>query len=161
VAISNQVSTRYSLPYNCNDGSFPVPVVAGFGAPVEQILLIDDEKAVVDAIAKVLSHFGYDVTIARDGEEGLRLFNDSPSLKCVVTGISMPRMNGNEVARHIRTSDRTKIPVIAMTGCTEEAIERGLFNLHLIKPFMIRSLAEAIKTLALKSVLESSECQTP
>jgi CheY-like chemotaxis protein len=60
----------------------------------------------------------------------------------------MPGMSGNEVARHIRTSDRAKIPVIAMTGCLEEAIERGLFNLHLIKPFMIRSLAEAIKSLA-------------
>jgi two-component system cell cycle sensor histidine kinase/response regulator CckA len=111
---------------------------------VERILLIDDEKAVVESIERVLSHFGYAVTIARDGEEGLRLFNDSPSFKCVVTGISMPRMNGNEVARHIRISDRAKTPVIAMTGCVEEAIERDLFNLQLTKPFMIRSLVEAI-----------------
>jgi len=126
---------------------------------VEQILLIDDENAVVEAIAKVLNHFGYDVTIARDGEEGLRLFNDSPSLKCVVTGISMPKINGNEVARHIRISERAKIPVIAMTGCTEEAIERGLFNLHLIKPFMIRSLVEVIKSLTSDTQLMASESQ--
>jgi CheY-like chemotaxis protein len=138
-----------------------VPTVAGFGGDVEQILLIDDEKAVVEAVAKVLSHFGYDVTIAPDGEEGLRLFNDSPSFKCVVTGISMPRMNGNEVARHIRASDRAKTPVIAMTGCLEEAIESGLFNLHLIKPFMIRSLAEAIKSLASESRLQPPEGRIP
>ena len=115
---------------------------------MEQILLIDDEEAVVEVIERVLSHFGYAVTIARDGEEGLRLFNASPGFKCVVTGISMPRMNGNEVARHIRISDRAKTPVIAMTGCVDEAIERGLFSLHLTKPFMIRSLVEAIKSLA-------------
>jgi CheY-like chemotaxis protein len=138
-----------------------VPIVAGFGGEVEQILLIDDEKAVVEAVAKVLSHFGYEVTIARDGEEGLKLFNDSPSFKCVVTGISMPRMNGNEVARHIRASDRANTPVIAITGCLEEAIERGLFNLHLIKPFMIHCLAEAIKSLVSESGLGPQEGQLP
>jgi CheY-like chemotaxis protein len=114
---------------------------------VEQILLIDDEEAVVETIDRVLSHFGYAVTIAHDGEEGLRLFKDSPGFKCVVTGICMPRMNGNEVARHIRSSDRAKTPLIAVTGCVEEVIERGLFNLHLIKPFMIRSLVKAIESL--------------
>ena len=126
---------------------------------MEQILIIDDEEAVVEPIERVLSHFGYAVTIARDGEEGLRLFNDSPGFKCVVTGISMPRMNGNEVARHIRISDRAKTPVIAMTGCVEEAIERGLFNLHLVKPFMIRSLVEAIKSLASGTQLGAPESQ--
>ena len=126
---------------------------------MEQILLIDDEEAVVEAIERVLSHYGYAVTIARDGEEGLRLFKDSPGFKCVVTGISMPRMNGNEVARHIRISDRAKTPVIAMTGCVEEAIERGLFNLHLVKPFMIRSLVEAIKSLASGTQLGAPESQ--
>jgi CheY-like chemotaxis protein len=127
---------------------------------MEQILLIDDEEAVVEVIERVLSHFGYAVTIARDGEEGLRLFNASPGFKCVVTGISMPRMNGNEVARHIRISDRAKTPVIAMTGCVEETIERGLFNLHLIKPFMIRSLIEAIKSFASGRRLGAPEPQT-
>ena len=126
---------------------------------MEQILLIDDEEAVVEAIERVLSHYGYAVTIARDGEEGLRLFKDSPGFKCVVTGISMPRMNGNEVARHIRISDRAKTPVIAMTGCVEEAIERGLFNIQLIKPFMIRSLVEVIKSLTSDTQLMASESQ--
>ena len=126
---------------------------------MEQILLIDDEEAVVEAIERVLSHFGYAVTTARDGEEGLRLFSDCLSFNCVVTGICIPRMNGNEVARHIRISDRAKTPVIAMTGCVEEAIETDLFNLHLIKPFMIRSLVEAIKSLAPSTLLSSPESQ--
>jgi DNA-binding response OmpR family regulator len=126
---------------------------------VEQILIIDHEEAVVAAIERVLSHLGYAVTIARDGEEGLRLFNAFPGFKCVLTGISIPRMNGNEVARHIRISDRAKTPIIAMTGCVEEVIERGLFNLHLIKPFMIRSLVEAIKSFASGTQLGAPESQ--
>ena len=131
------------------------------GNEMEKILLVEDERDVADSVGKMLRQFGYNVIVARDGEEGIRLFDEYPSFKCVVTGISMPRANGNEVAKHVRSSSRRDTPVVAITGCVEEAIEKGLFNLFLIKPFRIRSLISAIKTLAPNTTLESPECQIP
>ena len=118
------------------------------GSAMENILLIEDERDVADSVEKMLSRFGYQVIVAYDGKEGIRVFDEYPDFECVVTGISMPKMNGNEVAKHIRSSGRPDTPVVAITGHVEEAIERGLFNLSLIKPFKIRSLISAIKSLA-------------
>ena len=131
------------------------------GTAMEHILLIEDERDVADSVEKMLSRFGYQVIVAHDGVEGIRLFDKYPSFDCVVTGISMPKANGNEVARYIRGSGRADTPVVAITGCVEEAVERGLFNLSLIKPFRIRSLISAIKSLASEPVLGSPEGQTP
>jgi DNA-binding response OmpR family regulator len=128
---------------------------------MDRILLIDDERDVADSIEKILSRFGYLVIVARNGEEGIRLFDEYPGFDCVVTGISMPKANGNEVAKHVRASGKRDTPVVAITGCVEEAIERELFNLSLIKPFRIKSLISAIKSLAAETALESPECQIP
>jgi two-component system, OmpR family, response regulator VicR len=111
------------------------------------VLLIEDERDVADSVGKMLRWFGYRVIVAHDGKEGTKLFDEHSDFECVVTGISMPKMNGNEVAKHIRSSERADTPVVAITGCVEEAIERGLFNLFLIKPFKIKSLIGAIKSL--------------
>jgi two-component system response regulator VanR len=128
---------------------------------VIQILLIDDERDVADPIEKFLSRFGHHVIVARDGEEGIRLFDEYPNFDCVVTGIAMPKANGNEVVKHIRGSNRRDTPVVAITGCAEETIERGLFNLSLIKPFRIESLMSAITSLASEIALESLKDQIP
>ena len=124
-----------------------MPTVIFCGSDMEHILLIEDERDIADSLEKMLSRFGYQVIAAHDGEEGIRLFDENPDFQFVVTGISMPKMNGNEVAKHIRSSGRPDTPVVAITGCLDEAIEMGLFNLSLIKPFKIRSLISAIKSL--------------
>ena len=111
---------------------------------MDRILVIDDEDDVVHSIRRVLRLFGYDVTVAYDGEEGVKLFDETRNFDFVITGISMPRMSGNEVAKHIRSTDRANTPVVAMTGSGEDAIETELFNFFLIKPFKLKSLIETI-----------------
>ena len=116
------------------------------GGVMDRILVIDDEEGIVNLLSKVLTYLGYEVRVAHDGREGIDLFNRDCNFDLVITGICMPRMDGNEVAEYIRESDRAETPVVAMTGSGEEAINRGLFDLSLIKPFRLKSLIEGIKS---------------
>jgi CheY-like chemotaxis protein len=58
----------------------------------------------------------------------------------------MPRKDGNAVAKHIRNSRKPDTPIVAITGFGED-IEKGLFNLSLLKPFKVQALMGAIETL--------------
>ena len=113
---------------------------------MDRVLVIDDEEGILNLLSKVLRYLGYEVKVARDGKEGVDLFNKDYNFDLVITGICMPRMNGNEVAEYIRRSDRAETPVVAMTGSGEEAINGELFDLSLIKPFRLKSLIEGIRS---------------
>ena len=113
---------------------------------MNNILVIDDEDGILDSLRKVLTHLGYDVKVAHDGEEGIKLFDSDCTVDLVITGICMPRMDGNAVARYIRCSDRSNTPMVAMSGSTEHSINRELFDFSLMKPFKLKSLLDAIST---------------
>lgn len=113
---------------------------------MDNILVIDDEDGILDSICKFLTHLGYDVKTAHDGKEGIKLFDKDSTVDLVITGICMPRMDGNAVAKYIRSSDRANTPMVAMTGSTEQPVNRELFNFSLMKPFKLRSLLNAIST---------------
>jgi DNA-binding response OmpR family regulator len=115
---------------------------------MEHILIIDNEEGVLECLRRVLSHLGYDVKVARGGKEGIELFDRDDDLDLVITEISLPGKNGNEVARYIRNSRRANIPVVAMIGLDESVVHKGLFNVSLMKPFRMQSLVEAIRSLS-------------
>ena len=111
---------------------------------MDNILVVDDEKFIRDAIKDGMEHYGYKVTVASNGEEGLKDF-DSHRFKLVITDIKMPIMDGIEFARSIRNSDRPDTPIIAITGCLgDKDSERDLFNSIINKPFNLSSLAKII-----------------
>jgi len=111
---------------------------------MNNILVIEDEKSILDFLRKVLSHFGYTVRGARDGEEGLEMFNNGYHFDLVITDIDIPKVNGNDVARYIRYSDKSATPVIGITG-SDASIEREFFDLLLIKPFRLETLVDTVK----------------
>ena len=113
---------------------------------MDKVLLIDDENAILSFLHDVLINLGYEVEIAHDGKEGVALFEDNQDLDLVITDIRMPRMNGNAVAKYIRGSDRSHIPIVAISGFANE-INRGLFDLTIPKPFDLRELMTAIEAL--------------
>lgn len=117
---------------------------------MEWILVIDDDKGILDSVSKILKYSGYEVEVAHDGEEGVRLFSIAYSFDCVVTDINMPKMNGNEVAERIRNSEKADIPLIAISGFGEEGINKTLFNASLPKPFKTITLIGLIKSLVNK-----------
>ena len=115
------------------------------GAMLE-ILVIDDENGILDFLREVLINLGCEVKIAHDGKERVALFEDSQDLDLVITDIRMPRMDGNAVAKYIRSSDRPHIPILAISGFANE-IKRELFDLTIPKPFNLQELVDAIKAV--------------
>ncbi len=104
---------------------------------LQQILLIDDSPQV---FKDVLTLYGYRVTVAEDGYQGVQtLFDAANQFDLVILDVDMPRMNGWEVLKRIRNGqERPDIPVILLT-ChgDEETIVRGLrrgADEYLVKP---------------------------
>ena len=109
------------------------------------VLVIDDEKGVLQIIRQVLTKFGHRVETAADGQEGIRKF-DNGCFDIVITDIRMPGIDGNGVVNHIRRSEKQEIPVIAISG-TPWLMESGAFDMVLPKPFPLKDLVESIGSL--------------
>ncbi len=108
------------------------------------ILVIDDEKGILQLIHQALTRFGYKVETAVDGQEGIKKF-DGGNFDIVITDISMPGVDGNGVAKHIRNSNRQSIPVIAISGTPWQS-EAKNFDLILPKPLPLKKLVDSIRS---------------
>ena len=113
------------------------------------ILLAEDERTLAMIIKDTLDGQGFHVTVADDGEQALRLFNDhKPDV--LVADVMMPRMDGYELVRRIRKSDQ-QTPVIFLTARSAvndvvHGFEMGA-NDYLKKPFGMQELIVRIKAL--------------
>jgi len=113
-------------------------------AAMSSVLVIDDEKFVLDTLAAVLTKFGHDVHTASNGRQGIEKF-DNGSFDVVITDIRMPEVDGNGVAEHIRRSERQETPIIAISGTPWLADRRRCaFDTILPKPFTLKTLIEAV-----------------
>ena len=110
------------------------------------ILVIDDEKGILQLMHQALTKHGHNVETANDGQEGIRKFDDG-CYDIVITDIRMPVIDGNGVVAHIRKSEKQSIPVIAISG-TPWVQEAGNFDMVLPKPFRLKQLIESIRSLA-------------
>ena len=81
-----------------------------------KILLIEDEEIMIELLERKLLQEGYEVLVARDGEEGLRLMKESwPSL--ILLDIILPKMGGFDVLKEMeRNPSLKKIPVIIISN---------------------------------------------
>jgi CheY-like chemotaxis protein len=113
------------------------------GNLLRRILVIEDQQSIRMMLSVFLSETGYNVEVAENGEEGIQLFNSHPDLDLVITDIRMPKVDGNEVARHIRDSHRANTPLVAITGFAEEAYME-LFDYILEKPFKLETLSNVL-----------------
>jgi CheY-like chemotaxis protein len=132
---------------NGTKGFQPVWINSYFGDLMGYILVIDDDENICYLLHSFLTEMGYDVEIAHDGEEGIKHFDKSSNFDLVITDIRMPRMDGCEVARHIRSSDRSYTPIVAITGFSENAIREEFFNSLLVKPFNLDALRDVVTSL--------------
>jgi signal transduction histidine kinase/CheY-like chemotaxis protein len=109
-----------------------------------KILVVDDEQCVRELLAEVLEVEGYEVTLAENGNEALRLF-EQQNFQAIFTDVGMPDMSGWELARAIRDQDG-KIPLAVITGwgdavgSTEQ--EEAKVDWVVTKPFSISRIAE-------------------
>jgi len=112
----------------------------------KKILVVDDEKNIVDIVAFNLHKEGYEVVVARDGEKCLEAFEiERPDL--VILDIMMPKMDGFEACRRIRKM--SQVPIIMLTARAEEVdrvlgLELGADD-YVVKPFGVRELLARVK----------------
>jgi len=121
---------------------------------MNRILVIDDEKAILDLIQMVLSKAGFEVEIALDGREGIQKF-DSGRFDLVITDILMPGIDGREVVDHIRNSDRPCTPIIGISG-TPWLLENIQFDAVFTKPFPLKDLVNSIRHLSMQVGVDCS-----
>ena len=118
---------------------------------VPVLLVADDDEDILALVQLRLSRSGYEVIVARDGEEALRLAQERhPDL--VVLVWMMPKASGLEVLRAIRGSSATaEIPVVLLTARASEAdIQEGLdagADDYVAKPFSPQDLATRIQSI--------------
>lgn len=102
-----------------------------------QILIIDDEEAIRDAMSQVLTREGYEVKEAREGREGLELFQRE-NFHLVFLDLKLPGMKGLDVLSRMKEVS-PETPVIIITGYSSiesavEAMKRGAYD-YMPKPF--------------------------
>jgi len=114
----------------------------------QEILLIDDEVAVVEFAASRLRHFGYRPIAFRDPREALAAFNADPArFAALVTDLTMPHLTGLDLIERVRAK-RPFLPVLVLTGYGRETTREKLAALPccilLHKPFGGDDLAQAL-----------------
>jgi DNA-binding response OmpR family regulator len=112
------------------------------------ILLVDDEDSIQTLLTFPLERDGYRVVQARDGEEALRRFGEE-DVDLVVLDVMLPRLDGLEVAKRLRS--QSNVPIIMLTARGEEldkvlGLELGADD-YITKPFSIREFRSRIRAL--------------
>lgn len=123
-----------------------------------QILVVDDEPAVLSVLVLNLSRRGYRVTTAVDGQSALATAEaDRPDL--IVLDVMLPGIDGYEVLQKLRRDDRTgAIPVILITGRWEDEGQAKGFGAddYITKPFSARELADRVESLLRRSEMQQA-----
>jgi two-component system cell cycle sensor histidine kinase/response regulator CckA len=112
------------------------------------ILLVEDEPSIRALARRVLQSRGHRVVEAEDGVAGLERARATPELDLVLTDLTMPRMGGEELARHL-AEVRPKVPIVYMSGYGEARLtEDGVLDPSirlLAKPFGIDALVQIVE----------------
>lgn len=125
------------------------PEIADRPARTARILVVDDDEGVTSLLRRALAYEGYQVAVARDGEEGLRKALEwSPDL--VVLDVLMPRLDGVAVCRRLRAGD----PMLSIlmltakdgTGDQVVGLDAGADE-YVVKPFALEALSARIRAL--------------
>lgn len=125
----------------------------GIGAPhpLSRILIADDNRDMADSLALYMQLRGHAVNTVYSGEEALQSF-EAQRPDIVILDIGMPKLNGYETARRMRTMDPDhKVLLLALTGWGQEsdkrlAMEAG-FDHHFTKPVNPEKLVELFENL--------------
>ena len=128
------------------------------GARPITILLAEDEESFVDALVVGLGREGFQVTVARDGAEALRLFDEAKP-DVILLDLMLPKVSGIDVCRTIRS--RSNVPIIMVTAKSAEidtvvGLEVGADD-YVTKPYRLRELVARIRAVLRRGVPGSTD----
>ena len=125
----------------------------------KRILIVEDEKNIVDILTFNLNREGYETLEAYDGAAGLQLaLEQNPDL--ILLDLMLPKMNGFDVCRNLRKENRST-PVIMLTAREEETdkvlgLELGADD-YITKPFSMRELLARVKANIRRSAMAPAQ----
>lgn len=113
-----------------------------------RILIVEDEESFIDALRVGLAREGFDVSVARDGQEALEVF-DARNFDVVLLDLMLPKLSGLDVCRTIRST--STVPIIIVSAKGEEVdmvlmLEIGADD-YVTKPFRLRELVARIRAV--------------
>jgi two-component system alkaline phosphatase synthesis response regulator PhoP len=120
---------------------------------VSRIVIVEDDRAIATGLAMNLRYEGYDVRLAHDGPEGLRLSLE-PGTDLIILDLMLPGMNGYEVLKEVRTRN-ARVPVLMLSAKGAESdkitgLDVGADD-YVTKPFALGELLARVKAMLRRS----------
>jgi two-component system, OmpR family, response regulator RegX3 len=121
----------------------------------ERILVVDDEPAIVDAVAYALRASGFDVETSADGESALDAARATP-YDVLVLDVRLPGLSGIEICRRLR--DESDVPILILTAMDAEVdrvlgLEAGADD-YVTKPFSVAELVSRVRAILRRRELD-------
>ena len=112
------------------------------------ILVVDDEKTIVDVIEVYLKKEGYTVFTASNGNEALKIFNDK-KINLIILDLMLPDISGEDICKKIK--NQIDIPIIMLTAKVNEddvlnGFKQGADD-YVIKPFSVKQLIARVTAI--------------
>lgn len=124
-----------------------------------KILVVDDESRMRKLVRDFLVKSNYEVVEASDGEEALDVFFEKNDIDLVILDVMMPKMDGWQVCREIRSY--SKVPIIMLTAKSDERDELLGFELgvdeYISKPFSPKILVARVEAILRRTGQTASE----
>jgi two-component system, OmpR family, response regulator MprA len=123
------------------------------------VLVVDDDYAIREALDRALRANGYDVELANDGTEALRAIDDAP-FDAVVLDVLMPGRTGIDVCRSLRAAGN-RVPILILTA--RDAVPDRVAGLeagaddYLVKPFALEELIARLRALLRRTTGSANE----
>jgi two-component system cell cycle sensor histidine kinase/response regulator CckA len=115
-----------------------------------RVLIVDDEESVRTFVERVLVDAGYEVALAANGPEAIRIGSQQGPFELFVIDLVMPLMNGSDVARFLRRAD-PDAKILYFTGHSDQLFSEtstlSANEAFLEKPVSIKGLREAVSLL--------------
>jgi DNA-binding response OmpR family regulator len=116
---------------------------------MEQILVVDDDADILDALRCVLEDAGYTVETCKDGGHAEKLADEASLPKLIILDVLLSGKDGREICRKLKTNERTKrIPIVMISA--HPAAKKSVFasgaDDFIPKPFDIIDLLKTVST---------------
>ena len=123
-----------------------------------RLLVVEDEKALCESIAKGLRLDGYEVDTAFDGEEAMDIIS-TDSYDLIILDLNLPGMDGLDILKNMRENDNeTNVLILSARGGLNDKIE-GLdsgANDYLCKPFHFEELEARVRSLTRRRTVQNN-----
>ena len=124
-----------------------------------KILVVEDDRDLNRFVSLTLRNYGYDVTTAFNGSEGIKCAQET-KFDLILTDIMMPEKNGYDLAEEIRLTDN-KTPIIFMTAKEDKSSQMLAYGIgiddYVTKPFDIDLLRLKIEAILRRAKIESKK----